>query len=74
MYSRKWNYNIPKHGNISCPNTRNNIIIKNCAPFTDCKSKIKNTYLDNAEEIYVVMSMCNLLKYSSNSSKTLGSS
>ena len=70
-------------GNISVNNTAaagaaaNNInkkvIFKNCAPFTNCISKINNTQIDNAEYIDIVMPMYNLIEYSDNYSKTSGS-
>ena len=70
-------------GNISANNTAaagaaaNNInkkvIFKNCAPFTNCISKINNTQIDNAEYIDIVMPMYNLIEYSDNYSKTSGS-
>ena len=54
-------------GTIAVPNTAatgaasNNsnkkIIIKNCAPFTDCIRKISNTQVHNAKNIDVVMPM-----------------
>ena len=37
---------------------------KNNAPFISCISKINNTLIDNAEDLYIVMPMYNLLKYS----------
>ena len=70
-------------GNISVNNTAaagaavNNVakkvIFKNCAPFTNCISKINNTQIDNAEYIDIVMPMYNLIEYSDNYSKTSGS-
>ena len=54
-------------------NTNNNVIFKNCAPFTNCISKINNTEIDNAECIDIVMPMYNLIEYSDNYSKTSGS-
>ena len=48
-------------------------IFKNCAPFINCKSEINNTEIDNAKDIYIAMSMYNLIKYSDNYSKTSGS-
>ena len=48
-------------------------MFKNCAPFTNCRSKINNTQIDNAEYIDIVMSMHNLIEYSDNYSKTSGS-
>ena len=70
-------------GNISVNNTAgvgaaanktNKIVIfTNCAPFTNCKSKINNTQIDNSECIYKVMPMYNLIEYNDNYSKTSGS-
>ena len=70
-------------GNISVNNTAaegaaaNNaakkVTFKNCAPFTNCISKINNTQIDNAEYIDIVMPMYNLIEYSDNYSKTSGS-
>ena len=48
-------------------------MFKNCAPFTNCRSKINNTQIDNAEYIDIVMSMHNLIEHSDNYSKTSGS-
>ena len=56
------------------PNNRNKkVIFKNCAPFTNCISKINNTQIDNGEYIDIVMPMYNLVEYSDNYSKTSGS-
>ena len=49
------------------------VIFKNCAPFTNCISKINNTDIDNAKYIDIVMPMYNLIEYSDNYSKTSGS-
>ena len=46
------------------------IIFKNCAPFTNCISKINNSKVDNAKDIDIVMSMYNLIEYNDNYSKT----
>ena len=54
-------------------NTNKKLISKNCAPFTNCISKINNTQIDNAEYIDIVMPMYNLIEYSDNYSKTSGS-
>ena len=48
-------------------------IFKNCAPFTKCISRINNTDIYNAQDIDIVMPMYNLIEYSDNYSKTLGS-
>ena len=44
-------------------NTNKKVIFKNCAPFTNCISKINNTQIDNAEYIDIVMPMYNLIEY-----------
>ena len=49
------------------------VIFKNCAPFTECITNINNTQIDNAKDIDVMMPMYNLIEYSDNYSKTLGS-
>ena len=54
-------------------NNRKNIIIKNCAPFTNSISEISNTQIDNAKDIDMVMPMYNLIEYSDSYSKTSGS-
>ena len=54
-------------------NDNKKVIFKNCAPFTDCISKINNTDIDNAKYIDIVMPMYNLIEYSDNYSKTSGS-
>ena len=49
------------------------VIFKHCVPFTNWKSEINNTELDNAKDIDVVMPMYNLIEYSDNYSRTSGS-
>ena len=69
--------NITVSNNAGAGAAANNIgkkvIFKNCAPFTNCISKINNTQIDNAECIDIVMLMYNLIEYSGNYSKTSGS-
>ena len=70
-------------GNISVNNTAaegaaaNNaakkVTFKNCAPLTNCISKINNTQIDNSEYIDIVMPTYNLIACSDNCSKTSGS-
>ena len=43
---------------------------KNNAPCTSCISKIKNTLIDNAEDLDIVMPMYNLIEYIKNYIKT----
>ena len=47
------------------------VAFKNCAPFTDYISKIKNAKINIAKDINVVMAMYNLIKYSNNYSKKI---
>ena len=54
-------------------NHDNDVVFKNCAPFTDCISEINNTQIDNAKGINVVMLMYNLIECSDNYSKKSGS-
>ena len=54
-------------------NTNKKVIFKNCAPFTNCISKINNMQIDNAKDIDIVMPMYSLIEYSDNYAKTTGS-
>ena len=49
------------------------VVFKNNTPFINCISKIKGIKIDNAEDLDVVMPMYNLLEYSKNYRKTVGS-
>ena len=53
---------------------RNNkqAIFKNCAPFTDCTTGVKNTEVDNAKAVDVAVPIYNLIEYSDNYLKTSG--
>ena len=44
-------------------NTNKKVIFKNCAPFTNCISKINNIQIDNAEYIDIIMPMYNIIEY-----------
>ena len=46
------------------------VILKNCAPFTKCISKINDTEIDNSQDTDIVMPMYNLVEYSDDYSKT----
>ena len=52
--------------------TRKMLVFKNNAPFSSCISKIINTFIDNIEDLDIVMSMYNLLEYSENYSMSSG--
>ena len=58
---------------VAVNNNNKKVIFKNCAPFTNCISKINNTQIDNAKDIDIVMPMYNLIEYSDNYAKTTGS-
>ena len=46
------------------------VIFKNCAPFTDCISKINKSQVDIAKDTDIVMPMYNLIECSDNYLKT----
>ena len=48
------------------------LIFKNCAPVTNCISRINNMQADDARDIDVVVSMYNLTEYSNNYLKISG--
>ena len=48
------------------------LAFKNNAPFSICISKINNVIIDNAEDLYVVIQMYNLIEYRKNYRKTAG--
>ena len=48
------------------------VAFKNFTLFTNCISEIKNTQVDNAKDIDIVMPMYNLIEYSDNYAKTTG--
>ena len=63
---------------ITVPNTAVNnankkVIFKNCVPLISCITEINNTQVDCAQDIDIVMPMCNLIEYSNAYSKTSGS-
>ena len=55
-------------------NRRNRpLILKNNAPFVSCITKINDELIEGTEDLDVVMPMYNLLEYSKNYRKTIGS-
>ena len=54
-------------------NANKKLILKNCAPFTDCKSEIDNVEIDNAKDIDIIMLMYTLIEYRDNYWKQSGS-
>ena len=57
--------NIAAEG-VAANNTNEKVIFKNCDPFANCISEIKNTQVDNARDIDIVISRYNLIEYSDN--------
>ena len=49
------------------------LILKNNGPFISCITKINNELIEDAEDLDIVMPMYNLLEYSKNYRKTIGS-
>ena len=54
-------------------NWNKKLAFKNNAPFISYISKVNNTFIDNAEDLDIVMPMYNLLEYGKNYSETTGS-
>ena len=57
------------------PRDRQNrpLILKNNAPFVSCITRINNELIEDADDLDIVMSMYNLLEYSKNYRKPIGS-
>ena len=49
------------------------VILKNNAPFVSCITRINGELIEDADDLDIVMSMYNLLEYSKNYRKTIGS-
>ena len=65
-------------GAINVADSNNNaydkkLAFKNNAPFISCITKLNNIFVDNAEDLDILMPMYNLIEYSKNYSKTTGS-
>ena len=68
-------YAFVAKGKIIVTNPDNNVYdpklaFKNNAPFNSCVSKVKNTVIDSAEDLDIVMFMYNLIEYTKNYRKT----
>ena len=53
-------------------NNNKNVVFKNCALFSTCKTEINDVFVDGANLIYIAMPMYNLTGYSDNYSGTSG--
>ena len=49
------------------------VVLKNNAPFVSCITRINGKLIEDADDLDIVMLMCNLLEYSKNYGKTIGS-
>ena len=54
-------------------NKDKHISFKICALFSTCKTEINDVFIDEANHVYIVMPMYNLIEYSDNYSDTSGS-
>ena len=58
-------------GNITVTaNNDTDVVFKNYAPFSTCKAEINDVFVDEANNIYIAIPMCNLIEYSDNYSDT----
>ena len=64
---------ISVKGNNGVNKRNKRLNFQNNALFRSCTSKINNTFIDNAEDLDIVMLIYNLLEYSNNYSMILGS-
>ena len=67
------NGNITLRGENDASKRNKNVAFKNNSPFIHYISRINCVQIDNAEDLDVVMSMCNLIEYDKNYRKTTGS-
>ena len=65
--------NVPPARNAAQNGSNKKFVFKNCAPFTDCITKINATMIENANNIDLAMPMYNLIEYSDNYEKSSGS-
>ena len=67
-------------GDIAVKNANNanlaavvKVAFKNCSPSKKCRTKISDTFVDEADFINIAIPMYNLIEYSDNYSDTSGS-
>ena len=62
-------------GNITATggNADTKVAFINCAPFTRCVTHINDDHVEAAENLDIIMLMCNLLEYSDNYADSCGS-
>ena len=54
-------------------NNNTDVVFKNCASFSTCKTENNDVFVDEAKHTYIAMPMYNLIEYSDNYSGTLRS-
>ena len=59
--------------NVTGSDANTKVAFKNCAPFRKCRTKINETFVDDARHINIAMPMYDLIEYSDNYSDTFGS-
>ena len=71
-YSDAW---VLLTGNVTVEGADNDakFAFENCAPFRKCRAEINDTFIAEAEHIYIAMAMYNVIEYSDNYSDTSGS-
>ena len=68
------NSTIKVAGNQSRDRQNKPVILKDNAPFVSCITRINGALIEDADDLDIVMPMYNLLEYSKNYRKTVGSS
>ena len=66
------NGTITVAGNQPRDRKNRSLILKNNAPFVSCITRINNELIEDADDLDIVIPMCNLLEYSKNYRKTIG--
>ena len=64
---------VNKNANNIRDKRNRSVILKNNAPFVSCIARINGKLIEDADDLDIVMSMYNLLEYSKNYRKTIGS-
>ena len=64
---------VTSQGNVIRDRKNRPLILKNNAPFISCITKINNELIEDADDLDIVIPMYNLLEYSKNYKKTIGS-
>ena len=48
--------------NVTCGDGNTKLALKNCSPFKKCRTKINETFVNNAEYVNIAMPMYNLIE------------